>query len=47
MIADNSPEAIADFLHSHFGLDKTVLGDYLGEGDPLNLKVCPAPFVLL
>lgn len=39
VIADNSPEAIADFLHSHFGLDKTVLGDYLGEGDPLNLKV--------
>jgi brefeldin A-inhibited guanine nucleotide-exchange protein len=42
-IITDTPESIADFLHStgksSLGLDKTALGDYLGEGDKYNIAV--------
>ncbi|OVA07712.1 SEC7-like [Macleaya cordata] len=37
-----SPEEIAAFLKSASGLDKTLIGDYLGERDELPLKVMHA-----
>ncbi|EFJ24773.1 hypothetical protein SELMODRAFT_173646 [Selaginella moellendorffii] len=38
----DSPKEIAGFLLSSTGLDKTVIGDYLGENDELPLKVMHA-----
>ncbi|KAI3701044.1 hypothetical protein L2E82_45687 [Cichorium intybus] len=35
----NSPEEIADFLKNASGLNKTLVGDYLGEQDDLSLRV--------
>lgn len=39
-VITDDPESIAEFLHSNVGLDKTELGDYIGEGDAANIKVC-------
>jgi hypothetical protein len=36
---EGGPEAVAAFLAKTEGLDKTVIGDYLGERDDFNLKV--------
>uniref|UniRef100_A0A914LSY1 SEC7 domain-containing protein n=1 Tax=Meloidogyne incognita TaxID=6306 RepID=A0A914LSY1_MELIC len=33
------PEDIAAFFHAEERLDKSVIGDYLGDGDPFNQKV--------
>ncbi|KAL4562789.1 hypothetical protein LXL04_026820 [Taraxacum kok-saghyz] len=38
----NSPEEIADFLKKASGLNKTLIGDYLGEREDLSLKVMHA-----
>ncbi|XP_075519219.1 LOW QUALITY PROTEIN: brefeldin A-inhibited guanine nucleotide-exchange protein 2-like [Primulina tabacum] len=38
----NSPEEIAVFLKNASGLDKTLIGDYLGEREDLSLKVMHA-----
>ncbi|XP_072953876.1 brefeldin A-inhibited guanine nucleotide-exchange protein 2 [Typha angustifolia] len=38
----DSPEEIAAFLKSASGLDKTLIGDYLGEREELSLKVMHA-----
>ncbi|KAI3787367.1 hypothetical protein L1987_41795 [Smallanthus sonchifolius] len=38
----NSPEEIADFLKHASGLNKTLIGDYLGEREDLSLKVMHA-----
>ncbi|XP_075518419.1 brefeldin A-inhibited guanine nucleotide-exchange protein 2 [Primulina tabacum] len=38
----NSPEEIAAFLKNASGLDKTLIGDYLGEREDLSLKVMHA-----
>ncbi|XP_076951950.1 brefeldin A-inhibited guanine nucleotide-exchange protein 2-like [Bidens hawaiensis] len=38
----NSPEEIADFLKNASGLNKTLIGDYLGEREDLSLKVMHA-----
>ncbi|CAI9292233.1 unnamed protein product [Lactuca saligna] len=38
----NSPEEIADFLKQASGLNKTLIGDYLGEREDLSLKVMHA-----
>nr|KYP64283.1 Brefeldin A-inhibited guanine nucleotide-exchange protein 2 [Cajanus cajan] len=38
----NSPEEIAAFLKDASGLDKTLIGDYLGEREELSLKVMHA-----
>ncbi|KAL4567153.1 hypothetical protein LXL04_022727 [Taraxacum kok-saghyz] len=38
----NSPEEIADFLKNASGLNKTLVGDYLGERDDLSLRVMHA-----
>ncbi|GER31255.1 brefeldin A-inhibited guanine nucleotide-exchange protein [Striga asiatica] len=38
----DSAEEIADFLKNASGLDKTLIGDYLGERDELSLKVMHA-----
>ncbi|XP_055507575.1 cytohesin-3 isoform X3 [Leucoraja erinacea] len=38
----NTPEEIAQFLYKGEGLNKTVIGDYLGERDEFNLKVLQA-----
>ncbi|KAJ4774201.1 Brefeldin A-inhibited guanine nucleotide-exchange protein 2 [Rhynchospora pubera] len=38
----DSPEEIAAFLKSEPGLNKTVIGDYLGEREDLSLKVMHA-----
>uniref|UniRef100_A0A6I8NC37 Cytohesin 4 n=1 Tax=Ornithorhynchus anatinus TaxID=9258 RepID=A0A6I8NC37_ORNAN len=35
-------EDIAEFLYKGEGLNKTAIGDYLGERDPLNLQVLQA-----
>ncbi|KAI4364683.1 hypothetical protein MLD38_020740 [Melastoma candidum] len=35
----SSPEEIADFLKNTSGLNKTLIGDYLGEREELSLKV--------
>ncbi|XP_015684759.1 cytohesin-3-like [Protobothrops mucrosquamatus] len=36
------PEDIAEFLYKGEGLNKTVIGDYLGERDDFNIKVLQA-----
>ncbi|GLT51910.1 hypothetical protein SLA2020_252830 [Shorea laevis] len=38
----DSPEAIAAFLRNASGLNKTLIGDYLGEREDLSLKVMHA-----
>lgn len=38
----NSPEEIAAFLKNASGLNKTLIGDYLGEREDLSLKVMHA-----
>nr|GEW39325.1 brefeldin A-inhibited guanine nucleotide-exchange protein 2-like [Tanacetum cinerariifolium] len=38
----NTPEEIAEFLKSTSGLNKTLIGDYLGEREDLPLKVMHA-----
>ncbi|KAM0048372.1 putative Sec7 domain, mon2, dimerization and cyclophilin-binding domain, Sec7 domain superfamily [Helianthus debilis subsp. tardiflorus] len=38
----NSPEEIAEFLKNASGLNKTLIGDYLGEREDLSLKVMHA-----
>ena len=38
----NSPEEIAAFLKDASGLNKTFIGDYLGESEELSLKVMHA-----
>nr|XP_043619023.1 brefeldin A-inhibited guanine nucleotide-exchange protein 2-like [Erigeron canadensis] len=38
----NSPGEIADFLKNASGLNKTLIGDYLGEREDLSLKVMHA-----
>ncbi|KAL5571979.1 hypothetical protein UlMin_021576 [Ulmus minor] len=38
----NSPEEIATFLKNASGLNKTLIGDYLGEREDLSLKVMHA-----
>ncbi|MFS7925590.1 putative Sec7 domain, armadillo-like helical, sec7 domain superfamily protein [Helianthus anomalus] len=38
----SSPEEIAEFLKSVSGLNKTMIGDYLGEREDLSLKVMHA-----
>uniref|UniRef100_A0A2P2JXI4 SEC7 domain-containing protein n=4 Tax=Rhizophora mucronata TaxID=61149 RepID=A0A2P2JXI4_RHIMU len=38
----NSPEEIAAFLKNSSGLNKTLIGDYLGEREELSLKVMHA-----
>ncbi|KAA8494452.1 Brefeldin A-inhibited guanine nucleotide-exchange protein 1 [Porphyridium purpureum] len=42
VIADSSPTAIASYLRNTDGLDATVLGEYLGEGDAFNIEVMHA-----
>lgn len=39
---ERSPEAVAVFLAKTEGLDKTLIGDYLGEREDFNLKVMHA-----
>mmetsp|Transcript_25861 Transcript_25861/g.43279 ORF Transcript_25861/g.43279 Transcript_25861/m.43279 type:complete len:1714 (+) Transcript_25861:76-5217(+) len=36
---DGSPESIAKFFRTTEGLDKTKIGEYLGEGDQFNIHV--------
>ncbi|KAL4616683.1 cytohesin-2-like, partial [Arapaima gigas] len=38
----NTPEDIAQFLYKGEGLNKTAIGDYLGERDEFNIKVLQA-----
>ncbi|KAI3359240.1 hypothetical protein L3Q82_002759 [Scortum barcoo] len=41
-LLQNTPEDIAQFLYKGEGLNKTVIGDYLGERDEFNIKVLQA-----
>jgi brefeldin A-inhibited guanine nucleotide-exchange protein len=41
-IASNGPEDIARFLLDNDQLDKTALGEFLGEGDPENIAIMHA-----
>lgn len=41
-IASNSPEDIARFFLDNEQLDKTALGEFLGEGDPENIAIMHA-----
>jgi brefeldin A-inhibited guanine nucleotide-exchange protein len=41
-IAEDTPDAIARFLLSDERIDKTQIGEYLGEGDPKNIEVMHA-----
>lgn len=38
----NEPESISQFIHSNPGLDKTALGDFLGEGEAVNIRILHA-----
>lgn len=38
-LLDNSPDSIAKFLFDGDGLNKTAIGDYLGERNEFNMKV--------
>lgn len=38
-LLQHTPEDIAQFLYKGEGLNKTVIGDYLGERDDFNIKV--------
>lgn len=42
LIPSNSPEDIANFLLTTEGLDKAILGDYLGEGNQENIDIMHA-----
>ncbi|CAJ0940767.1 unnamed protein product [Ranitomeya imitator] len=41
-LLQNTPEDIAQFLYKGEGLNKTVIGDYLGERDDFNIQVLQA-----
>ncbi|XP_044535617.1 cytohesin-4 isoform X1 [Gracilinanus agilis] len=41
-LLSSSIEEIAQFLYKGEGLNKTAIGDYLGERDPFNLKILQA-----
>ncbi|KAG2013698.1 Sec7 domain-containing protein [Coprinopsis cinerea AmutBmut pab1-1] len=41
-IPDNNPKCIATFLHETDGLNKTMLGEYLGEGDEEHVAIMHA-----
>uniref|UniRef100_A0ABI7WKR1 Cytohesin 3 n=2 Tax=Felis catus TaxID=9685 RepID=A0ABI7WKR1_FELCA len=41
-LLQSSPEDVAQFLYKGEGLNKTVIGDYLGERDDFNIKVLQA-----
>ncbi|XP_043831423.1 cytohesin-3 isoform X1 [Dromiciops gliroides] len=41
-LLQSTPEDIAQFLYKGEGLNKTVIGDYLGERDEFNIKVLQA-----
>uniref|UniRef100_A0A665WKF2 Cytohesin 3 n=1 Tax=Echeneis naucrates TaxID=173247 RepID=A0A665WKF2_ECHNA len=41
-LLQHTPEDIAQFLYKGEGLNKTVIGDYLGERDDFNIKVLQA-----
>lgn len=41
-IQSESPEDIASFISQHDQLDKAMIGEYLGEGDPLNVATMHA-----
>lgn len=41
-ITSNSPEDIASFILEHDSLDKSMIGEYLGEGDPENVAIMHA-----
>nr|XP_026259993.1 cytohesin-3 isoform X1 [Urocitellus parryii] len=41
-LLQSSPEDVAQFLYKGEGLNKTVIGDYLGERDEFNIKVLQA-----
>lgn len=38
-LLSNTPESIAQFLMEGEGLNKTAIGDYLGERNEFNMKV--------
>lgn len=42
IIENSSPEGIASFLLTTEGLDKALIGEYLGEGDPENIAIMHA-----
>ncbi|KAI9807403.1 MAG: guanine nucleotide exchange protein for ADP-robosylation factor [Piccolia ochrophora] len=41
-IKSDSPQHIAEFLLNHHGLDKAVIGEYLGEGEAENVAIMHA-----
>ncbi|XP_046522483.1 cytohesin-3 [Equus quagga] len=41
-LLQSSPEDVAQFLYKGEGLNKTVIGDYLGERDDFNIRVLQA-----
>lgn len=41
-LLQNTPESVAQFLHKGEGLNKTAIGDYLGEKNDFNEKVLQA-----
>ena len=41
-IQSESPEDIASFILQHDQLDKTMIGEYLGEGEPQNIAIMHA-----
>lgn len=41
-IASDTPEAIAAFLLQHDRLDKAMIGEFLGEGEPYNVAIMHA-----
>ncbi|KAH9938300.1 guanine nucleotide exchange factor in Golgi transport N-terminal-domain-containing protein [Fomitopsis serialis] len=41
-IPSNAPKDIAKFLHETDGLSKTMIGEYLGEGDEANITIMHA-----
>jgi len=40
-----SPEEIAYFFHTDERLDRTAIGEYLGDPDKLNKQVCMKTFL--
>lgn len=41
-LLQNTPESVAQFLHKGEGLNKTAIGDYLGEKNEFNEQVLQA-----
>lgn len=41
-LLQNTPESVAQFLHKGEGLNKTAIGDYLGEKNDFNEQVLQA-----